>query len=361
MHRHAEIAGAGFTGLVAAIALAQSGWSVRVHERARELREFGAGIFLWQNGLRVLQAIGAHDAVLANIYEAPSFDDVDDTGSLIASRPLPIPGAGRMVTMTRRNLYAPILQLARDCGVEIVVGSEIVGADPQGWLLGERGERHRADLVVGADGIRSKVRESLDIQVTHEVFPVKILRTLVRRTAEEVRNPYWNRYVNFWSDTRRVLYVPCDDENLYVMLASRPGDAATQVPLDVDTWGRTFPMLVDTFSRMHGSLRVDHYELIRCSRWSSGRVVLIGDAAHAMPPTIGQGAGSGMMNALSLAQALEGNEVLGVLPEWEQRERPMVEHTQSFSAARANQWKPAAAERVDWKADEIRTAMYAPQ
>lgn len=46
--RHAEIAGAGFAGLVAGIALRQSGWTVRIHEASRELRAFGAGIFIWE-------------------------------------------------------------------------------------------------------------------------------------------------------------------------------------------------------------------------------------------------------------------------------------------------------------------------
>ena len=55
--RHAEIAGGGFAGLVAAIALRQRGWTVRIHEAAKELRAFGAGIFIWENGLRVLKAV----------------------------------------------------------------------------------------------------------------------------------------------------------------------------------------------------------------------------------------------------------------------------------------------------------------
>jgi len=61
---HAEIAGAGFAGLAAAIALRQRGWSVRVHEKEAALRAFGAGIFVWENGLRVLHAIGAYDDVV---------------------------------------------------------------------------------------------------------------------------------------------------------------------------------------------------------------------------------------------------------------------------------------------------------
>ena len=62
--RHAEIAGAGIAGLTAATTLAQAGWSVRVHERGEQLREIGAGIFMWENALRVLEAIGAYDEAI---------------------------------------------------------------------------------------------------------------------------------------------------------------------------------------------------------------------------------------------------------------------------------------------------------
>src|SRR5438552_17801428 len=59
--RRAEIVGAGFAGLAAACALAQRGWSVRVHERADKLRTTGAGIYVYENGLRVLETLGAYD------------------------------------------------------------------------------------------------------------------------------------------------------------------------------------------------------------------------------------------------------------------------------------------------------------
>jgi len=62
--RHAEIVGAGFAGLTAASALAQRGWSVRVHERSDRLRTAGAGIYIYENGLRVLEAVGAYDAAV---------------------------------------------------------------------------------------------------------------------------------------------------------------------------------------------------------------------------------------------------------------------------------------------------------
>jgi 2-polyprenyl-6-methoxyphenol hydroxylase-like FAD-dependent oxidoreductase len=70
--RHAEIAGGGLAGLTVATALAQRGWSVRVHERGRELREIGAGIFMWENAVRVLEQIGAADQALARAERVDS-------------------------------------------------------------------------------------------------------------------------------------------------------------------------------------------------------------------------------------------------------------------------------------------------
>src|SRR5258708_25804474 len=72
--RRAEIVGAGFGGLAAACALAQRGWTVRVHERADRLRKTGAGIYIYENGLRVIEALGAyadaiHGAPFANSRE----------------------------------------------------------------------------------------------------------------------------------------------------------------------------------------------------------------------------------------------------------------------------------------------------
>jgi 2-polyprenyl-6-methoxyphenol hydroxylase-like FAD-dependent oxidoreductase len=64
--RTAEIAGAGLAGLAVAVALAQRGWRVRVHEKGKELREIGAGIYLFENALNALRALGVYDAIVAS-------------------------------------------------------------------------------------------------------------------------------------------------------------------------------------------------------------------------------------------------------------------------------------------------------
>ena len=86
--RHAEIVGAGFAGLTAACALAQRGWSVRVHERADALRTTGAGIYIYENGLRVLEAVGAYEAAVKGAPFAHTREVRDDHNRVDLGAPL---------------------------------------------------------------------------------------------------------------------------------------------------------------------------------------------------------------------------------------------------------------------------------
>src|SRR3546814_20434930 len=110
---HAEIAGAGFAGLTAAIALKQIGWSVRVHEADRELRAFGAGIFIWENGLRVLRAIGAYDEVMNGLHNVGVMEPrLDGRPGVVQKFGIDTTGC-RMVTMTRQHPYTGMLHTAQ--------------------------------------------------------------------------------------------------------------------------------------------------------------------------------------------------------------------------------------------------------
>src|SRR5258707_7937914 len=87
MQRHAEIAGAGFAGLTAACALAQRGWSVRVHERGERLRTTGAGIYIYENGLRVLAAVGAYEQAGRGAPVGPTREGRGDRHPPISGHP----------------------------------------------------------------------------------------------------------------------------------------------------------------------------------------------------------------------------------------------------------------------------------
>jgi len=83
--RSAEIAGGGFGGLAAACALAQRGWRVRLHERGTELRTAGAGIYVYENGLRVLEALGAFDGAVKGASIAHTREVRDERDRVVST------------------------------------------------------------------------------------------------------------------------------------------------------------------------------------------------------------------------------------------------------------------------------------
>jgi 2-methyl-3-hydroxypyridine 5-carboxylic acid dioxygenase len=363
MNGHAEIAGAGFAGLTAAIALAQRGWTVRVHEMAPELRAFGAGIYIWENGLRVLAAVGAYDEVIAGAHEAGVYETRHDD-RLVGAHEFGISACGtRMLTMTRQHLYGAIVAAAARAGVEVVTRSEVTGALPDGVLLTADGARHKADLVIGADGVKSKVRDSLGLLKERQVYEDGIVRVLGPRLRDELGPGAWDHVIDFWSFAPRllrVLYTPCDAQDLYLAMMAPVNDReASAIPVDAAVWVKSFPQLEPVIRAIGARGRYDPYETTKAVRWSAGRVAIVGDSAHAMAPTLGQGAGTAMMNALALAVAVErAASIEAALEAWENTERPLTEYTQDCSAgvAKARRFSGHGV----WNDETLKTARHVP-
>jgi 2-polyprenyl-6-methoxyphenol hydroxylase-like FAD-dependent oxidoreductase len=342
--RHAEIAGAGFAGLTAACALAQRGWSVRVHERGEKLRTTGAGIYIYENGLRVLEAVGAYRAAVAGANPAHKREVRDEANRLISVHRWD--AGARAFSIVRQRVINALADAASGAGVEIVTGSAVAGASANGELLLANGQRRQADLVVGADGSNSRVRDSLGLLAQRRLLPDGAIRLLIEKTEEERASGDGNNTVEYWSGSRRLLYTPCSDTDVYIALTMLDTDlAARAVPLDRAEWTRSFPRLGALIGRLGEDARYDRFEVIRLKRWSAGRVALIGDAAHALPPNLGQGGGFAMMNALSLAVYLDRHAaVADALAHWEREERPRTEHIQRLSVfyGLPTTWPPLA-------------------
>ncbi len=358
---HAEIAGAGFAGLTLATALCQRGWTVRVHESSPELRALGAGIYIWENGLRVLKALGAYEDVVNGAHEAPLYESRLSDDSVLSSEAFGQPERGRMFTMTRKHLYEAILRVARAVGVDILTSSEVASAEAGGTLVLSDGRRFAGDIVVGADGVRSNVRDSLDLLKQRTKHRDGVIRLIVPRAPEEVGHPIWDNVINFWAPARRILYSPCNETELYLVLVAKASDeSGVRIPVDTASWIETFPNLEAILKRIGDQGRYDLYESNSSKTWSKGKVAIIGDAAHAMPPTLGQGAGCAMMNALGLAVALEQSpDVSSALQTWERRERPLTEHTQHLSRVIADE-RTGSDGRSKWTPDALRAAIHIP-
>jgi 2-polyprenyl-6-methoxyphenol hydroxylase-like FAD-dependent oxidoreductase len=197
-------------------------------------------------------------------------------------------------------------------------------------LFDADGKRFAADLVVAADGFRSKVRDSLSIGARSRELGTLINRYLVRTrsfTQEAVTTEHW-------SGSRRIGITPSGAEHSYAYVVMPRADAAgSAVPLDVADWRRSHPSLKRELEIFAESEVTQYpYILVDCPRWSVGHVAIIGDAAHGLPPTLGQGAGLTLMNSHALAQIVsEAPNVAQGLERWERTVRFVSDATQRWA------------------------------
>ncbi|HEY1723023.1 MAG TPA: NAD(P)/FAD-dependent oxidoreductase [Magnetospirillaceae bacterium] len=346
----AEIVGGGIGGLTAAAALALRGWSVHLHERQTQIREAGAGIYLSENGLRVLEAIGAYDAAIRDSHRGMKSFVRDFKNNVIEDRDLL---HFRLIPVVRQDLVNAIADVALRHGAKIKFNSVGVSAGPEGTLTLADGTVREADLILGMDGVGSRIRDSLGLLQTNERLVDGCIRALIPSTPEEFGAPEGRYYAENWNGTRRLLITPLNTRAIYLAFTCLDVDtAAKSVPLDKALWRETFPHLSRYIDRVGDDARWDIFSVIKLKSWSAGHVAISGDAAHAQPPNLGQGGGMSMQNALGLAVALERarrrDDIPGILQEWEQRERPLTEHCQ--------RWSILYSELTTWP-DELRRAV----
>lgn len=334
--RTAEVIGAGIGGLTAATALAQRGWNVRLHERDDQVRAIGAGIYVWGNGLATLEALGLYDAAVEGAHVGPTMETRDHRNQVVEEIPINGEGTARVKTILRDRLIGTLLAGARSAGVQVVTSSTAVSADPDGLVRFENGDTARADLVVAADGVNSKIRDGLGLLAERASMRQGATRLTVPRSDLFVGAADTAKYIEYFSGRRRVLYTPSSEDELYIALVTDTDDAAgSRVPVDVASWRRSFPHLHRVLGALEGiPARWDTFEFVKLTAWSAGAVAVLGDAAHAQPPYLGQGGGCAMMNALGLADAVSAGGTAPIpqrLREWEAKERPTIEHTQRWS------------------------------
>ena len=327
MTRHAEVAGAGIAGLAIASQLAACGWSVRVHERAEAVREIGAGIALGQNGVDALRKLGAFDRAIEGGTRIDYWSIEDQWNRIIHGEAL----TTELYSVPRSSLQHALFMRASELGVEIVTGSPVQGIR-DGRLVLANGEECVADLIVGADGVNSRIRGSFadaGIKIKRVDLRVAGLRAVIPGDPSDPTT----HMLEWLSGKRRVGLLPLDGESIAIYMFCPPQDVRGRaLPVDVESWSRSYPQLRSAFERVPADSTWRDVVEIHCETWVNGNSVLLGDAAFGMAPNLGQGGCTALQAAVSLTNAVaDAPDISLALKRWELEERPHVDYVQKWS------------------------------
>lgn len=327
MQRTAIVVGGGLGGAAAAACLAKIGFKVKLIEKSRELREIGAGIFVKQNGLQVLQNLGCYDEIAASGTWILRGELWDNRAKKFVDRHLP---EKKVIVVKRADLHASLVKAAVGFGVEITTGAEVSSATPDGRLMIDNGHSFVADLIIGADGVGSAVRNSLGLLESVRPTGNGSWRVLVPRQSDDPVG----KVIEFWRGHRRILVTQSGEDATYVCASCRDDDgAAASEEFDRQVWARHFPEFRSLIERIQPSLttRRQHTK-VSVRAWQKGCVAILGDAVHGQPPNLGQGAGCAIANAGALSDLLSHQtDIALTLRTWEAERRKLTQQIQSFS------------------------------
>ncbi len=314
------IAGAGIGGFVAALALVQRGFEVALYEQAAELHEVGAGLQIAPNGSRVLRAIGVEPALETMVSVAASREmRLFSTGQ---SRRLPNAAAamarfGSPIWLVHRgDLHQTLVSaLARCAPGAVHVGARCMGLEQDAagvTLLLESGEQVRGDALIGADGVHSRIRETLfgdghaaftGFMAWRAVVPMARLPVRLRQQGlAGWAGPHGHimtyplrrgEMLNFVGAVAR--------DNWQVESWSEAG-TVEECRRDFAGWHDDVLAVIDAIDVPYKWALIGHQAL---ENWSTGRVSLLGDACHPTLPFLGQGANMAIEDGMVLARCLE--------------------------------------------------------
>ena len=335
------VVGAGIGGLTAALLLAKAGATVTVVEQRQEPAELGAGLMLQPNGLAVLEGLGLAAGIRGRGRQLTRMAIYDQESRSLSAGEMPDFGAGldHYVAVRRRDLHAELLGAVRlEPGICTRFGVTVTGADPAGAvrLADVSGSAPSdgsldADLVVGADGVNSVVRTAGSFVARVSDRQTTYVRGLVRGDEPDTIAEYWTSFGAFGA-------APVAPDLTYFYAAAYRGAAAAAVGEQdlaafTTAWRAVLPAAGALLDRVRSfdDLLVNGVRRVRCRNWVDGRLVLLGDAAHAMAPNLGQGANSAMVDAAVLTDELGRGPLDQALLRYQRRRRRPVTRVQTVS------------------------------
>ena len=341
------IVGAGIGGLAAAVALRRVGIESLVIERVASIREVGAGLSIWSNAVNALRELGAETTVMASASVVERSLTQTPAGRLIAENELGaisrVAGAP-CICIHRATLQKILLESLPPDSVR--TGVRCSGFDDSTAIL-ESGERIKADVLVGADGISSVIRDELHGAATPRYAGYTCWRgichdngLLAERSALLVIGS--GSQFGVW---------PCGAGQLYWFLTRNAPRGTTQTKADAlrlcCNWAPPVPEIV-AWTPDDAVLQNDIVDRPPLRWWGRDHVTLLGDAAHASTPNLGQGACQALEDAVVLAHCL--SEMQSVEAALRKYERMRIPRT---TAIVRNSWQTGKALQLDSPAIEL--------
>jgi salicylate hydroxylase len=346
------IIGGGIGGLAAAAFLCRAGLAATVYEQAAQLKEVGAGVIVAPNAARLLRALGVLDALeeravrLETGWEFRRWQD----GSVLSAEDL----ATKCEQLYGEHTYAAhradlldAISRAVPAG-DIRLGRRCTGVDSGGsrhTLRFADGENAEADVVIGADGIHSLVRAALTTPAPATYSGLSAFRALV---PAELAPPFARRPAHtLWlGPDHHLVHYPVSRGTLVNLVAFAPaGGYRTESWTATATVAEFLEEFKGWDDRLTGLIRAagtpGRWALLDrapLTRWTSGTVTLLGDAAHPMFPFFAQGAAQAIEDAATLAGCLAANpgDPAAALRRYEERRIPRTTRLQEVSRARAH-------------------------
>ena len=312
------VAGAGIGGLSAAIALRRAGFEVVVLERAPEIGAVGAGLLLAANAQKALGRLGLAQQVASLGTPASALEIRSWGGRVLTCNP-----AGELekkvgtpsVAAHRADLQALLIREAGEGTLRLGAEVEDFRQDEGGVTVSlAGGGEERADLLVGADGLRSRVRASLFGPARPRYAGYTAWRGVAE--PEEELLP-WGTGFESWGRGARFGCAHIGGGRIYWFATANapegekdgyPGSLGGPQATLLRRFGTWHSPIGDLIGAAHEDaiLRTDIYDREPLGeRWGRGRVTLLGDAAHPMTPDLGQGAAQAMEDAVVLARCLQ--------------------------------------------------------
>lgn len=310
--RVAVVIGAGIAGLTTSIALARRGWAVEILELSPDGRTAGWGLSLTGPALRALESLQLSEKMIAAGYGMTKITNWEPNGDPFEISPPSLlgPGAPSMSGIPRPELHRILAEEALRAGVTTTYGTTVTSisqsTDGADLIVSDGGTRH-ADVVVGADGIRSQVRDLLGIYEPLNYTGQAIWRAKVPR-------PAWATGINtFALEDRQMGVVPIGPETAYVFFSENgatrddiPDDLlASRMRDELESFTGLGGELRDAVGESDGVVRRMAQTIIVESPWNVGRVVLVGDAVHAPSPQMASGAALAIEDGVVLAEELD--------------------------------------------------------